>query len=121
MSFTQKVQGCRGAGRGRLWSVSRPGDESFCLKLDTFKSCRGCSEHASTEQEAMAHSRMLRCRRCLPHALHLFLVRGSRDWVLGIHSPSLSSGWGGREERLSLTPILQMKGLGLRAGCPQRG
>lgn len=45
----------------------------------------------------MAPLRMLRCRRCLPHALHLFLVRGSRGWVLGIHSPSLSSGGGGGE------------------------
>lgn len=39
--------------------------------------------------------------------------------MLGIHSPSLSS-VGGQEERLSLTPILQMKGLRLGARCPPK-
>ena len=63
---------------------------------------------------------MLRCRLCLPHALHLFLIRASGDWVLGIHSPSLSS-VGGQEERLSLTPRFTDEGTEARSQMPTEG
>lgn len=69
----------------------------------------------------MAHSRMLRCRRCLPHALHLFLVRGSRDWVLGIHSPSLSSGWGGAGGEVVPHPHFTDEGTGAQSRMPTEG
>lgn len=47
--------------------------------------------------------------------------QGKQGLGAGNSQSYLSSGGGGWEERLSLTPLLQMKGLGLRARCPQRG